>query len=183
MPIELPTGGVSDEKTVLATLTIKNINPDVQIVAYAHERNTITHLKRANADNVVLADNFGSFIVASHILHPGIPQAIDELLDAQSDHHFTRKPIPKEFVGKEFTDLFTHYRKKNGWITIGLYSEREQSNLGSFLSADSSHLDAFIERKLNEAGKGIGECSRISVLINPADDHIITDREGAIVIP
>ncbi len=183
LPTELPTGGVSDEKTVLATLTIKNINPDIQIVAYAHEQSTITHLKRANADNVVLADNFGSFILASHILHPGIPQAVDELLDAKSDHHFTRERIPKEFVGKEFIDLLIHFRKKNGWITIGLFAEREQSSFGSFLSADSSHLDAFIERKLKEAGKGIGDSSRISVLINPADDHIITDREGAIVIP
>lgn len=183
LPTELPTGGVSDEKTVLATLTIKNINPDIQIVAYAHEKNTIPHLKRANADNVVLADNFGSFIIASHILYPGIPQAVDELLDAKSDHHFTREPIPKDFVGKEFIDLFIHYRKKNGWIIIGLYAEKEQSNFGSFLSADTSHIDAFIERKLKEAGKGIGESSRISVIINPADDHIITDREGAIVIP
>lgn len=183
LPTESPTGGVSDEKTVLATLTIRNINPDIQIIAYAHDSSTITHLKRANADHVVLADNFGSFIIAAHILHPGIPQAVEELLDVHSSHHFTREPIPNEFVGMEFIDLFNHYRKKNGWITIGIYSEQEQSSFGDFLSADSSHLDAFIERKLKEAGKGIGESSRISVIINPADDHVITEQEGAIVIP
>ncbi|MEE9162833.1 MAG: ion channel, partial [Candidatus Neomarinimicrobiota bacterium] len=71
LPTELPTGQVSDEKTILATLTIKNLNPKIQVVAYVHDWSSITPARRAKADEVVLVDNFGSFILASHILNRG----------------------------------------------------------------------------------------------------------------
>ena len=183
LPTELPTGGISDEKTILASLTIKTINPKVQVVAYVYEQGSINHVKRANADDVVLSDNFGSFIIASHVLRPGIPQATEQLLDSQSEHHFRRKDIPEKFIGSTFGDLYQYNRKKSGWITIGLYREEAQAGMLSFLSADMSQLDAFIERKMRESGRNLGEGSKTSVMINPADDYVIEKGEGAIIIP
>lgn len=183
LPTEHPTGGTTDDKTILASLTIKNLNPKVQVVAYVYDKNAITHVKRADTDDVVLSDNFGSFIVASHILNPGIPQTIDELLDSNSPHHFLRAKIPKEFVGRTFEELLQHNRQENGWLTVGLYTEERQMGFSDFLSADASQLDAFIERKLREAGRGLEEGSRISVVVNPPKDHVIQEGEGAIIIP
>jgi voltage-gated potassium channel len=183
LPYESPTRDVSDERTILATLTIKNMNPKVEVVAYVSDQKSITHVKRANADAVVLADNFSSFIVASHILTPGISEAADQLLDSRSPRHFQRASIPRELVGHTFNELLLHNREKNGWLTIGLFTEEEQIGFGDFLSADTSALDAFIERKLREAGKGLEEGSRISVVVNPPGDHVIQEGEGAIVIP
>jgi len=183
LPTEHPTGGTTDEKTILASLTIKNLNPKVQVVAYVYDKNAITHVKRADTDDVVLCDNFGSFIVASHILNPGIPQTIDLLLDSTSPHHFQRVKIPKEFVGHTFEELLQHNRQENGWLTVGLYTEEQQMGFSDFLSSDASQLDAFIERKLREAGRGLEEGSRISVVVNPPKDHVIQEGEGAIIIP
>jgi len=183
LPTESPTGVVSDEKTIMATLTIKNINPEVQVIAYVHAQTSISHVKRANADHVVLADNFSSFIIASYIMRPGIPQTIDLLLDTESEHHFRRKTISREFLGNTFEELGRHNRKEHGWMTIGLYREEKQEGLGNILSADTSQLDAFIERKLREAGQTLDEGSRTTVLINPPDDYVIKEGDGAIVIP
>ncbi len=183
LPTEHPTGGTTDEKTILASLTIKNLNPKVQVVAYVYDKNAIAHVKRADVDDVVLSDNFGSFIVASHILNPGIPQTIDLLLDSTSPHHFQREKIPREFVGRTFEELLQHNRQESGWLTVGLYSEERQVGFSDFLSSDASQLDAFIERKLREAGRGLEEGSRISVVVNPPKDHVIQDGEGAIIIP
>lgn len=183
LPTELPTGGASDEKTILACLTIKTINPKVQVVAYVHDQSSINHVKRANADNVVLSDNFGSFIIASHVLRPGIPQAAEELLDSKSTHHVIRVPIPQGLIGRTFKDLSEHNRQKSGWITIGIFKEEEQVGLSSLLSADTSELDAFIERKMREAGRTLDPGSRTSVMVNPPDDYVIEQGEGAIVIP
>ncbi len=183
LPTEIPTGGVSDERTILASLTIKNLNPNVQVVAYVHDKAAITHLKRAKVDDVVLSDNFGSFITASHILSPGIPQTVDLLMESSSPHHFQRVKVPKEFVGRPFDDLMQYYRRENGWITVGLFSEEKQTSFTDFLSSDVSQLDAFIERKLREAGRGIDEGSRISVAVNPPGDRIVEEGEGAIIIP
>jgi len=182
-PSELPTGGASDEKSIVATLTIKNLNPKVRVIAYVHDQANIPHLRKANADSIVLADNFGSFIIASHVLNPGIPQIADELLSASSERHFQRAPIPKDFVGKTFGELSQHNRQKMGWLTLGLYMEEGQEGIGSFLSADSSQLDAFIERKLKEAGHSLAEGSHITVNVNPPDDRVIHEGEGVLIIP
>ena len=181
-PKEELGGGVSDEKSILATLTVKNLNPKIQVVVYVHNQTSIAHMRRANADNVVLADNFGSFIIASHILNPGIPQIADELLSASSDNHLRRVAIPKEFVGKSFSELSKHHRVTEGWITVGLYMEEQQVGIGSFLSADGSQLDAFIEKMLRKAGHPLGEGSHTTVSINPGDTQIIHEGEGALVI-
>ncbi|MFQ6605040.1 MAG: potassium channel family protein [Fidelibacterota bacterium] len=172
-----------DEKTILATLTIKSIEPNLRVVAYITDPGNMTHLKRANADEVVLSDDFSSFMVAAHVVDPGIPQVVAKLMDNRSPSRFKRVPIPSEFVGKTFTDLFDHFRRTNHWILIGLYSEDENLGIGEILSSDTSALDAFIERKLKEGGIPLSEESRVSTVINPDDSYQIKEGEGAIVIP
>lgn len=183
MPVESPTGGTSDEKTILASLTIKNLNPKVHLVAYVHDRQSLPHVKRANADDAVLADNYSSFIAASHILEPGIPQTVEELLESSSPHRFQRASIPKELIGRSFEELLMHNKKEHGWLTVGLFHEEKQASFSDFLSSDASQLDAFIERKLREAGHGMKEGSRISVNVNPSQDQLIEEGMGAIIIP
>lgn len=175
--------GSPDEKTIFATLTIKAMSPNVRVVAYLNNRENLTHIKRANADEVVLSDDFGAFMVAAHVMDPGIPQAVNTLLDSKSSSHFKRVDIPSKFINKPFNDLFAHFREENGWILIGVYSEEENLGIGEILSADSSALDAFIERKLKEGGISLQEESRVSVVINPGADYLINPNERAIIIP
>ncbi|NQV38547.1 MAG: NAD-binding protein [Candidatus Marinimicrobia bacterium] len=178
-----PTITSPDEKTILATLTVKSLEPNVRVVAYITEPENMTHLKRANADEVVLSDDLSSFIVASHIVDPGIPQIVSKLLDNRSPSRFKRVEIPKEYIGKSFNDLFTHFRSINKWILVGLYSEDENLGIGEILTSDSSALDAFIERKLKEGGIPLNQESRVNTVINPDDSYEIKEGEGAIVIP
>ncbi len=173
----------ADEKTIFATLTIKSLEPNVRVVAYLTDRDNLTHIKRANADEVVISDDFGAFMLASHVMDPGIPQAVNRLMDSQSRSHFTRVDIPSEFVGKSYDSLFDYYRKKHGWVLVGVFSEEENLGIGAILSSDSSALDAFIERKLKEGGISLQEESKISVTINPGPEYTIKEGERAIIIP
>lgn len=171
-----------DEKTILATLTIKGLEPNIRVIAYLHSRENLTHIKRANADEVVISDDFGAFMLASHVMDPGIPQALNRLMDNVSVNRFKRVDIPSEFVDKSFDDLFGHFRNK-GTILIGVFSEEENLGIGEVLSADTSALDAFIERKLKEGGISLKEESKITTVINPDKNYIIKDGERAIIIP
>jgi voltage-gated potassium channel len=114
---------------------------------------------------------------------PGIPQILNRLLDNVSENRFKRVDIPSEFVGQSFDKLFDHFRNNNGSLLIGVYSEEENLGIGEVLSADSSALDAFIERKLKEGGVSLQEESKISTVINPEKNYIIKDGERAIIIP
>ena len=175
--------GSPDEKTIFATLTIKSMSSSVRVVAYLMHRENLTHIRRANVDEVVLSDDFGAYMLASHVMDPGIPQTTKGLLNASSDERLRRVDIPSQFVGRSFDDLFEYFRSTNGWILVGMYSEEENLGIGEVLSADSSALDAFIERKLNEGGISLQEESKVTTVINPKNNFLIEEGQRAIVIP
>ena len=172
-----------DEKTILATLTIKGLEPNKRLIAYLYSRENLTHIKRANADEVVISDDFGAFMLASHVMDPGIPQTLNRLLDNVSENRFKRMDIPNKFVGQSFDNLFNHFRNINGSLLVGLFSEEENLGIGEILSADTSALDAFIERKMKEGGISLQEESKITTVINPDKNYKIKDGERAIIIP
>ena len=175
--------GSPDEKTIFATLTIKSISSTVRVVAYLMQRENLTHIRRANVDEVVLSDDFGAYMLASHVMDPGIPQTTKGLLNASSDERLKRVDIPSQFIGRPFDDLFNYFRSINGSILVGLFSEEENLGIGEVLSADSSALDAFIERKLNEGGISLQEESKVTTVINPKSNFLIEEGQRAIVIP
>ena len=175
--------GSPDEKTIFATLTIKSMSSTVRVVAYLMHRENLTHIRRANVDEVVLSDDFGAYMLASHVMDPGFPQTTKGLLNASSDERLRRVDIPSQFVGRSFDDLFEYFRSTNGWILVGMYSEEENLGIGEVLSADSSALDAFIERKLNEGGISLQEESKVTTVINPKNNFLIEEGQRAIVIP
>ena len=175
--------GSPDEKTIFATLTIKSMSSTVRVIAYLMHRENLTHIRRANVDEVVLSDDFGAYMLASHVMDPGIPQTTKGLLNASSDERLRRVDIPSQFVGRSFDDLFEYFRSTNGWILVGMYSEEENLGIGEVLSADSSALDAFIERKLNEGGISLQEESKVTTVINPKNNFLIEEGQRAIVIP
>jgi len=177
----LEAGGHPDEKTIFATLTIKTMAPSIKVIAYITQRENLTHIRRAKADEVIMSDDIGAYMVASHVIDPGVPQTVQSLMNAHHQASLKRVVIPEEYVGKSYNDLFHFYHSK-GWVLISVFSEEEQIGIGEILSSDSSALDAFIERKLKEAGHSLGEESKTEVVINPKENYIIKDNEKAIVI-
>ena len=172
-----------DEKTIFATLTIKSIDASIRVVAYLLDREILTHIKRAEADEVVVSDDLSLNILASHVIDPGVPQLSNQLINTSSDSRFIRKLIPQNFVGKKYGELFNHYRDNNGALLVGLYYEDENLGIGSILSSDTSSLDNFIEQKLKEGGISLQEQSKVHVNVNPSADHIIKEGEKALLIP
>ena len=172
-----------DEKTIFATLTIKSMDPNIRVVAYLLDRENLTHIKRADADEVVVGDDFSAHILASHVVDPGIPQIANQLIESNSNSRFKRINIPSEFIGKSYSDLFDHFQKLDGSLLIGVFSEDENLGIGAILSSDASALDSFIERKLKEGGINLQEESKINVVVNPSKDYSIKEGERAIIIP
>ena len=172
-----------DEKTIFATLTIKSMDPNIRVVAYLLDRENLTHIKRADADEVVVGDDFSAHILASHVVDPGIPQIANQLIESNSNSRFKRINIPSKFIGKSYIELFDHFQKIDGSLLIGVFSEDENLGIGAILSSDASALDSFIQRKLKEGGINLQEESKINVLVNPSKDYSIKEGERAIIIP
>ena len=172
-----------DDKTILTVLTIKNKVPNLKVVAHVSQQDKLPYLKRAKADEVIVNDTYESFMAATHVLEPGVPQAVNQLLDLHSAHRFKSMKIPDSYVGKTFSDVTTYFKENDNSLCIGLFIENENVGFGEFLSSESDALDAFIERKLKEAGHSLSEESKVDVFLNPDNNHIIQRGQGAIVIP
>ena len=70
-----------------------------------------------------------------------------------------------------------------GLDNIGLYQENTAIGYEQLFSSasQSDALDKFIEKKLKEAGRGLKE-NAIDVILNPQNDFIIKEGQGAILI-
>lgn len=157
--IVVPDAGAvgADEKTLLTILTMKSLNPKIKICAHILNRENRQHVKRAHADEVIVSDQHTAFFLANNILYPGAAQVASEMLDYERGNDVHRVPIPEEFVGKPFGELYIHFKKNNNWTILGLVNEEETVSLSDILSHDTSAIDAFIERKFREAGINVAE--------------------------
>lgn len=172
----------TDDRTLLATLTIKSLNPKVKVYAHIVNRTNHPHLKRARADEVLVSDQHIGFFLANHILYPGAPQVVDELLDEKHGQYIRRVAIPKDFVNRTYGELFTYLKHEKNWTLIGLTHDIENIQLKDVLSHDYSALDGFIERKFKEAGIDIQERTSVRTVVNPSLTHLIDPKDFAIVI-
>lgn len=172
----------ADEKTVLATLAIKEISSKIRVIAFILNRDNQSHLRRADVDEIVVSDEFGGYLLASNVLEPGVPQFVRQMLNPGTERNLHRRQIPKNFIDKPFQELFEYFYNDRDEIIIGLYAEEETINVLDFLSADTSALDAFIKEKLEASGHGAEHESRVSVNLKPAKDYQIRKKDWAIVI-
>lgn len=171
-----------DERTVLATLTLKAMNPSIKVYAHVVNPATKGHLRRANVDEIVLQDEFTGFLLASHVANPGIPQTFNELLDYNVRMNLQRFEIPENKVGATFGELSEYFNNSGNGILIGITSEREAVQISDILSADASSLDTFIARKFEESGIDIEREKGHRIEINPPRTLMIEKHDVALLI-
>ena len=175
-------GQMSDDKTLLALLTMKSLNPKLKVFAHILNKENYQHIRRANADDIIVSDQHVGFFLANEILSPGAPQVASEILDYEHGNDIHRVAIPKEFVDKPYGDLFLYFKKTRNWILIGIVTEEETVGLSDILSHDMSAIDSFIERKFREAGINVSEQTGMRVEVNPSFDYRIQKKDLAVII-
>jgi len=175
-------GKAADDKTLLATLNIKSVYPKIKVLAFLVNTENEVHVKRAKADEIFVSDQYIDFLIASDLTTPGMKKIFSELFSEKVDKNSVRiLQIPSRFKGKKYSEVFQYFKNQNN-LLVGLLSERETLGVSDFLSSDTSHLDAFIEKKIKESGRSLGEDNKIFVNLNPRDDYIIGENEKAVVI-
>jgi voltage-gated potassium channel len=172
----------ADEKTLLTVLSLKSINPKIKVFAHVLDQNNVSHIRRANVDDLVLSDEFSSFMLASHVMLPGVPQFLEAVMDFRKSHKIQPVPIPSEFIGRPATELNHYFRSAQNAIFLGIVTEEKPLEVGDILSGDYSYLDSFIEWKLKQAGRGSQERETVRILINPSEDYIVDKKDRALIL-
>lgn len=109
-----------DADNVYVTLTIRQINPKVQVVARASNESTISKLKVAGANRVILPNLLGGRKMAKIITKPALMDFVD-LITGQGQFHLNLEQVDcldnGKLVGKTLREL--DIRSKTGVMVLG----------------------------------------------------------------
>lgn len=174
----------ADERTTLITLAIKSLKPDIKVTAEALDLGSEAHLRRAGADDIVISGEFNGFMLSSAAVSPGMSQVIRRLLSF-GEGELRRQPIPPEYVGKTFGEVFQVLRQQSGFLTLAIVTEEPALTLDDLLTDDYSLIDEFIRQQFIQAGTEYlrFEEGETHVVVNPPDSYVVRLHDAAIGIP
>ena len=172
----------SDEQAIRATLALKEIRSDLLVSAEILNESSRTHIKRARADDVIVAGENDPFFLIASTLSPGLSRIVRNALMPDTETDFIVREIPKHFVGKTFGELLKHAYDERGEIAFGVITYDPGISLEQVLSDDYSVIDRFIEDKFKRAKLGGGRSSGIHSRLNPSAGYVIGERDKVVVL-
>lgn len=111
----------SDADNVFITLTAKELNPNVKIIARASEDNTTNKLRRAGATKVVMPDAVGGIHMAQLVTKPYVIEFLD-LFTGIGGNQFVLEEVPYNLLKSDFQDKSIReldVRNKTGATLVG----------------------------------------------------------------
>jgi voltage-gated potassium channel len=172
----------SDERAILTTLAVKEIRSDVMVSVEVFSRSARPHLRRARADEIIVAGESDSFFLLSATLAPGLNRMIRNMLSPDLGLEVWVCEIPRRFVGKPFSEYFSHAYNEAGDISLGVITHEPGIGLTDVLSDDYTQIDRFIEEKFKKAKLGSHKLEGYYPRLNPPPDYIITENDIAVCL-
>ncbi|RTL48792.1 MAG: potassium channel protein [Rhodocyclaceae bacterium] len=97
-----------DSRNLMITLTAKQLNAKVRVVARCNEVRNVEKLKKAGADTVVSPDFTGGMRIASAMVRPHVVSFLDEMLRSEHKLRVEEVVIPHEFQPMTIGQLPLH---------------------------------------------------------------------------
>lgn len=169
----------TDSRTVLAVITIKNLNPKIYCVAEIIDSKFEKHLSLAHCDEIILSADYGQNLLIQASSGKGMSHILRELISEESDSGILICDIPQKFVGNNYGDFRLSLRTSD--ILIGLLE-----NTGNFYSRRKEALaeaqkNPNVEEVVSNLKKVKSLKSNLPVFA-PKDDYIIPKNAKAIFI-
>ena len=169
----------TDSRTVLAVITIKNLNPKIYCVAEIIDSKFEKHLSLAHCDEIILSADYGQNLLIQASSGKGMSHILRELISEESDSGILICDIPQKFVGNNYGDF--RLSLKTSDILIGLLE-----NTGNFYSRRKEALaeaqkNPNVEEVVSNLKKVKSLKSNLPVFA-PKDDYISPKNAKAIFI-
>ena len=109
-----------DAKTILSTMTINSVNPDVYICVELLDQENIEHCKIAGADEIIVIGELSTSLLVNASLDHGISKVISELVSRRFGNELYKIKVPNNIVGKTFFEVVCEFKKKHNIICLGI---------------------------------------------------------------
>lgn len=177
-----PTTARADDRTILACLAMKHLNPDLKVTGELLESPNVAHLRRAGADDVVLSGEFNGFLLAAAARSPGVPDAVRAMLSLGGPSQLRKLRVPERFRHWTFGEFSAYLREHYRVLTLGVVTESQGLTLANILSANQTSVDEFIQRKFDEAGISFDNFALSGVQVNPDDAYVLGANDSVVII-
>ena len=95
-----------DNQNLVVTLTAKQLNPKLRVVARCNDIRNTEKMKKAGADAVVSPCAIGGLRMASEMVRPTVVSFLDTMLrDKEKNPRVEEWPVPESFVGRPISAL------------------------------------------------------------------------------
>ena len=180
----LPHEEPDEDKTVLTCLTAKSISESCNVIAHVLDVENVSHLQRANANEIVIPDEHVPHLLAKHVTDPGVPQFFDDLiLKEEEDKGLQEVKIPKTLNGQTHNKISAFYKFKYGWLLVGYAIRKAGFSLDEQMGESGSPLIRnMIKEQLDGAGINLTSDEHVVVEINPPDDYKVDGKHSALVL-
>lgn len=168
-----------DSRTVLAVITIKNLNPKIYCVAEILDTKFEKHLNLAHCDEIILSSDYEQNLLVKASAGKGMSHILRELISDDTDSGIKIEDIPENFIGKPYSEYKNLNNSKD--ILIGLLE-----NTGNFYKR---RKEALAEAQKNpDIEKIVSNLKKVKTLKSnephfaPDDEYLIPANAKAIFI-
>lgn len=168
-----------DSRTVLAVLSMRNLNSSMYIAAELIDSKFEKHLNMAHCDEIILTTDYEHNLLASASGGMGYSNVMRTLISDDADSGILIEDISKEFILKTYSDLRETSSQEK--VLIGLLL-----NTGNF---HQRRADALREAQKNpDIKKIVGDLKKVKTLksnkpiLTPPDDFVIMPNTKAIYV-
>lgn len=115
-----------DARTVMANLTVKTLAPEAYTAAEVLDAKYIEHLRMGGCDEVIQSREYSRSLLVGAAVAAGVTHVMHELLEFADLRGLLTEPVPPEFVGRSYGELFGAL-KADGQLLIGLLQNTGRS--------------------------------------------------------
>ena len=169
----------TDSRTVLAVITVKNLNPRIYCVAEIIDSKFEKHLSLARCDEIILSVDYQQNLLVQASSGKGMSHILRELICEETESALFIQDIPEKFIEHSYGEFRTSLKTKD--ILIGLLE-----NTGNFYTR---RKEALAEAQKNpDMEKIVSNLKKVKSLksnlpvFSPSDEYVIARNSKAIFI-
>jgi voltage-gated potassium channel len=137
-----------DNQNLVISLSAKQLNTEVRVIARCHDPKNVTKIRSAGADEIVLLDFAGGQRLVSAMVRPSVAGFMDQMMKAEGELRMEEVVIPQVMNGRT---LSTVYQGNQDCLVIAM---RGQGEWRFNPSADSAlHGDDVLMVMATQAGR------------------------------
>ncbi len=105
-----------DSRNLVVSLSAKQLNPVVRVVARVHDRGNVDKTRRAGADEIVSPDFTGGMRIASAMLRPHAVHVMDMMLHTDENLRVEEVVVPRAVAGTTVESL----GRRREWLLVAI---------------------------------------------------------------